>query len=151
MKLFWCLFGLVLQLTVAVPQEYQQTLRNLENLEAFPIRVISNLLNPQAQKATYSNHNGDQVYLISSRQPAYQETFYETQNRFRPDTLTSSSSGSCESFWSLHQDYERYGLLKIPNPDQKKSVIRVQMTVGARLPSVSSKILLLALSLEFLY
>lgn len=51
----------------------------------------------------------------------------------------TSSSGSCDYFWSYQSDSsgETFGVISIPNPDYKKNLLRAMFSVASRLPSVS--------------
>lgn len=137
-KLIVCLVSLTLKIATAEPQEIREVLRNFENLETLPIRAISNFLNPQARPT----QDRAQLYHISGAEPVYHEIVYEKPSQVQPNTQNqvypSSNSDSCGSFWSIHRDYELFGILTVPNPDRMRSVIRVQLALGARLPSVSS-------------
>jgi hypothetical protein len=129
--------------------QFRQALQNLENFETFPIRAISNFLNPQQRKP--NQRNGDNVYVYhetSYEQPVYEQTpSYQlhSQSGYGQNSNQPSSS-SCDQFWSLRRDYELFGIVTIPNPDRQKSVLRLTLTLNAQLPSVSSRIVSINMS-----
>lgn len=113
---------------------FQQAIRSFENFESFPIKAINNFLNPQSQQRpvqTYVDRNPGNVYVYHTTyddEPSYQQP---------APSYPQQSSSACDSYWSLQSDYERYGVVTIPNPDRRKNVIRLTLTLAAQLPSVS--------------
>lgn len=55
----------------------------------------------------------------------------QSQTGFR---LGSNDGGSCASYWSIQSDSNgKYGLLSIPNPDRSQNVLKIQLTLAAKI------------------
>ena len=56
----------------------------------------------------------------------------------RPDKQeTNVVSSGCDSFWRLENSYNgKHGIITIAKPDYRKSVLRIVLSLQARLPSV---------------
>lgn len=74
----------------------------------------------------------------TSYKPYQNNPFFDSPNNNNANHQTSSSSQSCDSLSSLQQDYnEKWGLITIPDPFYLKSVIRVSLSLAAKLQTVS--------------
>lgn len=55
----------------------------------------------------------------------------------QPNTVNVSPKSSCESYWSYQNNFnENWGQIVIPEPNYKKSVIRITLSLAARLITV---------------
>lgn len=78
--------------------------------------------------ALTGNWNGNRG--SDQSEPEYYQTDYNYGYQ-------GSSSTSCDAYWSYQNDYYgKFGFLSIPNPDYRKSVVKVVLSVAARLNSV---------------
>lgn len=64
----------------------------------------------------------------------YRRQVYQPETNFR----SYSSSSPCGQFFTYQNEYgEKTGLLSIPNPDRKKNVVLLNLSLAAQLSSVS--------------
>lgn len=64
----------------------------------------------------------------------YRRQVYQPETKFR----SYSSSSPCGQFFTYQNEYgEKSGLLSIPNPDRKKNVVVLNLSLAAQLSSVS--------------
>lgn len=54
----------------------------------------------------------------------------QSQTRFR----FGRDAGTCSNYWSIQSDSNgKYGLLSIPNPDRSQNILKVQLTLAAKI------------------
>lgn len=79
----------------------------------------------------------------NNKRPLISTTFYNTNDRqsnsnFNANNRFDGTGTNCDSLWSIQNDYTGpWGQLAVPSTDQSKAVLRVVLSVAARLPSVS--------------
>lgn len=78
--------------------------------------------------------------IINYEQPNYQtnhqpQSNYQPQQNYQPQP--SYQSSMCDGLWSYQSDYTgNFGLLSIPNPSYEKNVLRITLSLAAKLSSV---------------
>ena len=63
-------------------------------------------------------------------------------DRFDASELSGHSGSSCDSYWRLQRDFSgsSFGMLTIPNPDRSRNVIKITLSLPAKLASVCCKL-----------
>lgn len=87
---------------------------------------------PQSSYVLIEPNYNSQNY---QQQSNYQPPANNYQTNYQPQS-SNQISGSCQSFWSYQNDYENWGLLTIPNPDYRKNILKINLSLAAQLPSV---------------
>lgn len=134
------------QNTVPNTQQYHQGHNHFNNRNQEPntyVNFVSTNYDPKPQQSYQPQaqqsyqpqaQQSYQPQTQQSYQPQAQQQIYQTQS------LTSSSS-SCNDYWSLQTEFnEKFGVITIPNPDYRKIVLKIILSVAAQLPSVSATV-----------
>lgn len=93
----------------------------------------------QGNQPNYNHNHGDHNY--GNQNSNYQPGSGNREVYSQPAQGVSNQavSTSCDNYWTYESDYnEQYGLITIPNPNYLKIVIRITLSLAARLPSVSN-------------
>lgn len=102
----------------------------------------------KGQQQYYETHETHYAPSTNYQTQQYESpSNYQIQHNYQtqPQASYQSSGGSCDGIFSYRSDYGgNYGLLSINNPDYSRNNLRVEMTLAARLSSVSQKGLFLA-------
>lgn len=121
------------QNSVPNTNQYHQGHKN-HNIRNQDPNTIVNFINydPQPQQSYQPQvQQNYQPQAQQSHQLQAQQQIYQTQS-------LSSSSNSCNDYWSLQTEFnEKFGVITIPNPDYRKIVLKIILSVAAQLPSVS--------------
>lgn len=84
--------------------------------------------------------NFQPIFSQNYRTNKKSNTFNSNDNFFtqnRQGTDYEEISSACSSYWSYQNDFsETWGRITIPKPFRQQSVIRIELSVGARLPTV---------------
>jgi hypothetical protein len=84
-----------------------------------------------------------QIYEIDlsdnqvTRAPYQNNPFLSSLNANQQDTSILPAISSCDSYWSYQNNFfEQWGQIKIPEPHYMKNVIRITLSLAARLNTV---------------
>lgn len=112
---------------------------------------FSNILKP-AYNFLNTLSGNDYQQGNQQQSPSYQTQYVQYQpesnyqSNYQPTSNYQTSSSACGSYWSYRSDSNgQFGLVTIPDPSYVKNVIRISLSLAARLPSVCT----FAGSLEF--
>lgn len=100
--------------------------------------LTGNYFNENGNAERQPQSQNDQI--INYERPNYQ-TNHQPQKRYQPEQSyqpqPSYQSSLCDGLWSYQNDYNgNYGLLSIPNPSYEKNLVRITLSLAARLSSV---------------
>lgn len=103
-----------------------------ENIEIYEVDLTSNHYqnNPFLNSHSLSGNNNNQYSAVN-------KNHQDKDNLSNPQTLDS-----CDSYWSYQKDFdEKIGVITIPEPFYKKSFLRIQLSLAARLLTVCKSFL----------
>lgn len=113
----------------------QNGLSNFNQGNRLPGTSIINALNEVLGNDPPTNYRPNN-YRPSTYQPTYYQSMTNQPAIYQPQL--SSSTASCGTFWSINNDFDgQYGIITVPDPNYKKSVIRAVLSLAAQLPTVS--------------
>lgn len=103
-------------------------------------KVVNNANRPDESLNNRVSYNEHQYYDM---QPTYSHSQPNQNSFYEP-------SGGCSQYFSYRNDYSHtaFGLIMIPSPDRQKNVVKALLTVSARIPPVSTLLILLNMKIS---
>jgi len=84
-----------------------------------------------------SQPNGNTINRIASPQNNYQNQQFVRPNNYQSNQAFVPSAGQCSNYFSYNNENgETIGIVTIPNPDRVKGILKLALSVAARLSSV---------------
>ena len=87
--------------------------------------------NNQNEKTTKQPSN------YQNRPNVYERNNYNSGSNFQQQSIVQETSSSCSSYFSFfRENNENFGTVVLQKPDQVRNVLKIELSLGAKLPSV---------------
>jgi hypothetical protein len=134
---FYFLLALTTQAQVIVYNPFNSLVKGVQN----GVNRFENLVYGSGQQTNFENYSISNLLGLRSTsttaQPYQNNQNYQKNQNVYPQV---SQALACQGIYSLKQDYSGYfGLITITNPDYSRNLLRVEMSLAARITNVSVK------------